>query len=292
MNKDWYALLDVGGTTIKRQAVYADGTPAGRTERFQSMSAEDADTVITNLVRIICGTSDTLPAGIAMAFPGPFDYINGISHMQGLGKYDSIYGLPLRPMLAERLGEDIPILFINDVEAFALGAVENYPDAKKGKCIAIAIGTGCGSAFISDGRIIKEGDGVPYGGWVYSYPLKDSCIDDYISARGQARLSIKYFGKDIEGKELDRLASEGNRKAEDLFNEFGEMLLEALQPFLSGFQPSSIILGGMISRSFRYFGKSLSEYAEKNDIRIIAADDTSKLIHKGLFQLIKGGLDA
>ena len=40
-----------------------------------------------------------------MAIPGPFDYENGISRMQGLNKYDAIYGIPLEREIKARVPE-------------------------------------------------------------------------------------------------------------------------------------------------------------------------------------------
>lgn len=286
---DWYSLLDIGGTAIKHQAVSADGFPIGKMMRYPSLSGESCDAIVSNIAEIaIMDRKLGMPLAIAMAFPGPFDYERGISYMKGLGKYESIYGKMLRPLISEKLSYDIPMVFINDVEAFALGVARQCGE----RAIAIAIGTGCGSAFISGGKIVKSGFGVPENGWIYSTPFMDSTIDDHISARGLAMLSEKYFGRNIPGEELDGMAAAGDRQAQMLFDEFGSKLFSALLPFIEGFQPSSLVLGGMISRSFRHFGKEISEYAEKNGIGIITVSDTSAMIHKGLYRLIEGGPDA
>ena len=112
--------------------------------------------------------------------------------MQGLDKYDALYGVDLRQELLHRLsgaglegleGEDIR--FINDVSAFALG--EMYFGNARGaeKAMFICIGTGCGSAFGVEGRLADESTpGVPPKGYVYPVPFLDSCIDDYLSKRG------------------------------------------------------------------------------------------------------------
>lgn len=287
-----YALLDVGGTEIKRRTVSEDGIPIDQITHFPSKSKADSATIINNLSEIIRNGNGMLPECVAMAFPGPFDYENGISYMKGIGKYDSIYGKPLRCMLYKALGREMPILFINDVEAFALGSAATYDEAGKGRCIAVAIGTGCGSAFMENGKCLKNGENAPENGWIYNTAFRNGTIDDYISSRGQTRLAMKYFGKDISGRELHRMACEGCLEAKLLFTDFGKDLLDALQPFLGTFMPQTLVLGGMISRSFQFFGADITEYAGKHGIRIIIAEDTSALIHRGLFHLIQGGQDA
>lgn len=287
---DWYSLLDIGGTAIKMQAVSADGSPIGSIMRFPSLSSGSCSVIAANIADIAMADGKLgKPLAIAMAFPGPFDYGNGISYMKGLGKYENIYGKPLRPLIAEKLAYDVPMVFINDVEAFALGAAAKC----RGRAIAVAIGTGCGSAFISDGRIIKEGPGIPENGWIYSTPFLDGTIDDHISARGLGRLSEKYFAKNISGEELDAMASEGSSQAQMLFGEFGSMVFSALHPFIDAFHPSTLVFGGMISHSFSHFGRKISEYAQENSISIITVNDTSALIHKGLYSILEeGGINA
>ena len=105
-----YALLDVGGTEIKRRTVSEDGIPIDQITHFPSKSKADSATIINNLSEIIRNGNGMLPECVAMAFPGPFDYENGISYMKGIGKYDSIYGKPLRCMLYKVLGREMPII--------------------------------------------------------------------------------------------------------------------------------------------------------------------------------------
>ena len=56
--------------------------------------------------------------------PGPFDYVKGIAMFQGNNKkYENIYGLDVSAALSKEMNlkENIPIRFINDATAFALG---------------------------------------------------------------------------------------------------------------------------------------------------------------------------
>ncbi len=123
-----YILLDVGGTQIK----YAVANQTGQMfykepESFPALAKEESGIIFDNFSFLIDQMKKMAGgnpiAGIAMAFPGPFDYVHGISLMKGLDKYDSIYGIPLVPQLKKRLDwlTDIPFQFLHDVEAFAVG---------------------------------------------------------------------------------------------------------------------------------------------------------------------------
>lgn len=109
--------------------------------------------------------------GIGMAFPGPFDYERGISLMQGLDKYDSIYGISIEEEMKKRTDflQDTIFCFLHDVEAFALGESWFGEGREAGRLLCLCIGTGTGSAFIENKKVIKEKtEGVPDHGWIYN----------------------------------------------------------------------------------------------------------------------------
>ena len=119
--------LDVGGTEIKAAVVQENGTLLGEIRYFPANSRESAPVLLDHFAEILQLLARDCEAvtGIRMAFPGPFDYEKGISLMQGLDKYDSLYGLELRKELMQRLNlsgiKEEDILFINDVSAFCSG---------------------------------------------------------------------------------------------------------------------------------------------------------------------------
>ncbi|MFQ9762219.1 MAG: hypothetical protein ACLRYE_02830 [Gemmiger formicilis] len=84
----------------------------------------DRQTLLENFGWIfssIC-PENAVPIEIDLAFPGPFDYKNGICLLQGLDKYDALYGCNLRRAFSEISGlPEQRIQFINDAAAFALG---------------------------------------------------------------------------------------------------------------------------------------------------------------------------
>ena len=158
-----------------------------------------------------------------MAIPGPFDYENGISRMQGLNKYDAIYGIPLEREIKARVPElgSARFLFLHDIEAFALGEswYGNCRDADKILCVCI--GTGAGSAFVENGKTVKTGKGVPENGWIYQQPFGDAILDDYLSVRGLEQISLAVTGKVWSGKELYGLVKAGNMEAEEVWRRYG-----------------------------------------------------------------------
>ena len=65
---------------------------------------------------------------------------------------------------------------------------------KQKKSLSITLGTGFGSAFISDRIPIVDGPLVPKIGCVYHLPYRDGIADDYFSTRGLLGRYKKHYG--------------------------------------------------------------------------------------------------
>lgn len=299
--------MDVGGTEIKAGIFDEDGAREGEIRTFPARSRKNRETVLDNFCFVIRSLAESsaaaghpaqscavpeqreengVPAGIAMAFPGPFDYERGISLMKGLDKYDSIYGVPLKDAIRQREPSlaQTKMIFVHDVEAFAVGCAGAGAAAGKEKVLCLCIGTGAGSAFLKNGKALK-GDfkGVPENGWIYNTPFRDSCIDDYLSVRGLQEISRRHLGRKADGQELYQLCQAGHPEALAVYEEFGEILQECMEPFLLSFAPNALVLGGQISKSFAYFGQKLRNTCNHLNIQIIMEDNTSFRTMQGLY---------
>ncbi len=290
-----YVLMDVGGTQIKAQT-YLNSAFSGEISVYNAKSGGGKEEIFRNFAEIIRTQLAALPAGeqslsgVGMAFPGPFDYRNGVSLMQGLGKYDAIYGCSIPQeikALLPQLTGDVPFVFLHDVEAFAIGEVRFGAAANSRRAIHLCIGTGAGSAFTENGIVLKKAaKGVPENGWIYNTPFRGSIIDDYVSVRGLASISGRYFENAPDGAALATLCEKGDFRAENVFAEFGKDVCDALAPFLKEFQPDTLVLGGQISKSFGRFGAELTELCRAQNIKIEVCPNTSQSIVKGLLSVL------
>ena len=84
---------------------------------------------------------------------------------------------------------------------------------------------------------------------------------------------------------LARRTAEGDAAAAACFAEFGTRLHDALEPFLRGYRPECLCLGGQITRSFAMFGTPLQELCRELGITVHVAADTSVLAMQGLCTL-------
>jgi len=205
--------------------------------------------------------------GIGFGMPGPFDYVRGICFMRGVAKYENLYGLNVSDSISSSLNlpEDFLIRFINDATAFAVGEAWLGMASKVKQSLSIALGTGLGSAFISNRIPIVEGEDVPKLGCIYHLPYKDGIADDYFSTRGLLGRYKNLYGKELKGvKELAALAS-SDRLVSDLFKDYGDELGLFLAPWLKKFKAEILVIGGNISYASYLFIKSLENKLKEED---------------------------
>lgn len=205
--------------------------------------------------------------GIGFAMPGPFDYVKGICYIRGVAKYENLYGINITEAISANLGiqDSFLIRYMNDASAFAVG--EAWAGSASGvkRSLSITFGTGFGSAFISNRIPIVDGPEVPRIGCIYHLPYRDGIADDYFSTRGLLGRYKKLTGNELSGvKELASLAST-ERKAADLFTDFGDNAGLFLAPWLKKFRAEILVVGGNISHAYNLFGNVFEERLKKEN---------------------------
>jgi glucokinase len=206
--------------------------------------------------------------GIGIAMPGPFDYVNGIGLFTGANaKFQSINQVNLRAEIQENIGlKRIPIRFINDATAFAIGEYFLGKLIGAKQTLAITLGTGLGSAFLSEGIPVIVEDTVPENGCIWHLPLENGIADDYFSTRGLIHRFYERSGKKVKGvKEIVDLAKE-NIEAEELFSDFGKKLALFLSPWVKRFSVETIVFGGNISKASYLFNNAVNEQFKEADL--------------------------
>lgn len=308
MTSSLIVAFDVGGTQIKAAALI-DGMIADSTvSHYETRADLAAGPMIGRFADIFTDIlakagSNVIADGLGIAFPGPFDYEAGISRIRGLGKFDSLYGLPVGQLLeealradertCERLSTHFRIAFENDAALFGLGEIGPdgaAEDAERAVCLTI--GTGLGSCFLERGRLVKQRDDVPSEGWLYTVPYREGIADDYISRRGILQLAdrLGFDAEYLDVRGLASLADSGDKGALRLFEHFGEQMADILVPSLHRFQPDRIVLGGQISKSAHLFAPAFRRRAEHSllhtEVRV--SRDTLSRTLLGVYGLFAG----
>jgi glucokinase len=263
MNKNIAIGTDIGGSHISCVAIDLDAGKILRdtlTERPVDNQAQ-ASVIIDTWSEALSAVLEKVPLenvkGIGFAMPGPFDYVKGICYIRGVAKYENLYGLNITDAISRSLGvhEGFIIRFMNDASSFAVGEAWAGSASKFNRSLSITLGTGFGSAFVSNRIPIVDGPEVPKLGCIYHLPYKDGIADDYFSTRGLLSRYKKLSGKELSGvKELAQLALTDNDVA-DLFTDFGNSAGLFLAPWLKSFSAEILVIGGNISHAYNLFGK-------------------------------------
>lgn len=196
---------------------------------------------------------------IGIAMPGQFDYASGICYIRGNKKYESLYGVNVKEMLARELG--IPaahICMLNDAAAFLhgelfAGAIEN-----SAKVIALTLGTGLGTAVFSNGSV-RDAE-------LWNSPFLDGKAENYISTKW---LLSRYFELTriniLNIKALNKVYNESST-ARAIFKEFTANLSLLVKGFVEAEQPELIVFGGDIMLASERFVPDLQKILHQHQI--------------------------
>jgi predicted NBD/HSP70 family sugar kinase/mannose-6-phosphate isomerase class I len=204
---------------------------------------------------------------IGIAFPGPFLYDKGICAIEGVNKFEQLFGCDLRATLFNHLQikyslEYEAIQFINDAQAFLLGTIITE-QLQHQNVIGVTLGTGIGSAFSKNGQIIDNAMNIPSNGYLYNVTYKNGIAEDYISSR--------WFLKNYQARsviEIAEAAESGNRNAIDLFQIFGIHLAEITAPWIQSFEAEAIVFGGGLMNTWHMIKESFFKTLRKQNIQV------------------------
>ncbi len=207
------------------------------------------------------------PIGASLAFPAPFAYGTGISHMEH--KLKALYGVDLRRAFADRLGwTPERILFLNDANAALLG--EAGAGAAKGaaKAVGIMLGTGIGFAFVENGSLNDTARGVPPDNEIWNLPYLDGIVEDVLSSRA---LEGDYKARTGKHQTVAAIALEAaeDPDARAVFDTFGRHLGRVIKEILAPLSPELVVLGGGISRSAHLFLPAARKQMNGLGIRLV-----------------------
>ena len=262
---DVVGALDIGGTHVSAGRVdFASASIDPRSRICEPLPTRGGRAeLIAAISRVTRSIAEPSIASLGVAAPGPFDYSTGVSEITH--KLDGLYGVDLRSELhaASSLQDPAAIRFLNDAEAFLLG--EWWTGAARGhfRAVGVTLGTGLGSAFSQEGEIVRSGAEVPPHGELYRLRFRGAPVEETIS---RAALLGGYGvlpGDDIDVEQLADRAVAGEQAARRVLIDLGTSLGQFLTPCLRAFEPSCLVVGGSIARSWALFGAVLRSELEQ-----------------------------
>lgn len=235
--------VDLGGTNLRVGLV--ENEKIIRVEETPVINTENADDILNCIYGLIDGFLSTDIKGIGIGVPSVVDPEKGIVYeVQNIPSWKEVY---LKDLLQKRY--NIPVYVNNDANCFAagekyFGKAKNYSDA-----VGLILGTGLGAGLILNNKLYSgPNNGAGEFGLI---PYKDKNYEAYCS--GQF-FNWKYNTK---GSDLYKRAVAGESDAIDIFTELGSHIGEVIKAVLYAVDPEIIILGGSVSKSFRFYQKQI-----------------------------------
>ncbi|TVZ27181.1 glucokinase [Gillisia sp. Hel_I_86] len=235
--------VDIGGSNLKAGRVVN-----GEIEKKSIKPVKRGgtyDQVLHDLFNCIDEVITQNTKSIGIGVPAVVDPLKGIAYnVQNIPSWEIV---PLKQLLIERYG--LLVHLNNDANCFALGEKIYGRGLHYKNFVGLSLGTGIGM-----GIIINESlyNGVLCGaGEIGMIAYKESIMEHYASS---FFFTEKYGLHPIEVFER---AEQGNPESIIAFQEYGFHLGEAIKTILYLYAPEAIIIGGSISKAYKYFQESL-----------------------------------
>jgi glucokinase len=294
--------IDVGGTNT----VFGFVDRAGNILAEGSMKTseyEEIEVFVAALYEKITIAGKKIDNGIDVIGYGigaPMGNINKgtIEHAAGL-PWKGI--VPLADVFHRHTG--LPVIVTNDANAAAVGEMI-YGGAKEMKnFVVITLGTGLGSGFVIDGKLVYGHDG--FAGEIGHTAIRpgDSnrecgcgrkgCLETYVSATGLKRSLLKimadsnqpsglrkYSFEELDAEIIHEFAKKGDYIAKKAFTHTGRMLGFKLADVVAHTNPEAIFLFGGLALAKDLIFEPARQYMEENLLSI----------YKGKVKLLASGL--
>jgi len=157
----------------------------------------------------------------------------------------------------EKIGKKLgaKVFATNDANCFALGETFFGKGQKYSNIVGITLGTGIGAGIIINKQLYTGKFGG--AGEIGRIHFKNETeLENYCSS--------KFFSKmGKNGKDFFILAEDGNLEAKNIFLEFGKNVGLALALVINIYNPEVVIFGGSITKTKKYFEKSMLQTAKK-----------------------------
>jgi len=257
--------IDIGGTFTKYGFVSENGELI-----HEGSVPSDTHPEIEDFLDDLCGKLHEIMdqqniqlVGIGIGAPNGNYYTGKIEFAPNLLWKGSI---DLKGLIEKKF--PVPVVVTNDANAAALGELLYGGGRGMKNFIMITLGTGLGSGFIVDGKLVYGHDGMAGElGHTVSVPEgrqcgcgKQGCLETYVSASGIKRTMYKMIASEIEDSELRNIsfhdldakmisdaAKKGDSLALKAFDYTGKMLGIKLADAVAHTSPEAIFLFGGLS---------------------------------------------
>jgi len=281
MNKPFVLGVDIGGTNIKLGLVDAAGKIISKsnlvTATFLSHKNQLIDGLLQGCEQLIqknyLQKNDI--AGIGIGLPGLIDAQKGIARF--LPNIPGWKNVALKNIIEKKIG--VATFIDNDVNLMTLGEWKFGAGQGFSNMVCMTLGTGVGGGLIINNELYR-GEGFS-AGELGHIPLNEEgppcncggkgCLERYVGNKYLLEKAQKLFKKKhISLEEINHLASLGNPKALQFWQETGTYIGLGLVSVVNILNPQRIIIGGGISNASKHLFPVIEETIKTRAMNIPA----------------------
>ena len=237
--------VDLGGTNI-RTGLQSGGSIIEQSR--VSLKAKDSlDDTLEQIKDLIRPYVRGGVKGIGVGVPSIVDVENGI--VFNVVNIPSWERVELKAILEKEFR--LPVWVNNDVNCFVLGEHRYGIASPFRSFVGLTLGTGLGSGIIINNDLYM---GANCGAGEIGYlPYLDKNLEYYCSSA--------FFNECHKTSALETFenAGKGDSQALKIWKEFGIHMGNAVKSVLYTFDPEAVVIGGSISKAYRYFEPSMRE---------------------------------
>ena len=239
--------FDVGGTHLRSARVEADGRLSSR--RDVRTPVESNEAFVAALIaegRAQLAAAPARPAAVGLAMAGYTDTASGrVFESPSLGLKDALVGPPLQDALG------LPVRLANDVNAAALAEARL---AGRRDVVAILVGTGVGTGFVTSGTLVEGHRGMAAEGghaiWRPDGPPCPAghrgCYQSFLGGMALAERA-RASGLDVDAAGLVALWRRGDARATALMEDALASLAALCRLLVTLLDPELIGLAGGVA---------------------------------------------
>ena len=251
MNSNYACGVDIGGSHVTAAIIetVSNSIIENSVRRSRIDASKTAGEIVrdwTEIIKQALSVVNVNRVNVGIAMPGPFDYEDGISYIKGQHKYEALYNLNVKYLLAEALNQPAhTITFANDAACFLQGEVAGGIAKGLENVMGFTLGTGLGSALFNNG-IAEDAD-------LWHSPFLNGIAEDYLSSRWFVGRYKEMSGSEVSDvQELAELCP-FDTHAQVVFQEFGINLGAFIRKVIDGQDIEMVVLGGNIARALEMF---------------------------------------
>lgn len=259
-------VLEIGGTHVTAALVDPNDWLIQQSTRYSLDPGAPRDVLLDRFWR--AGNALRAPVGAVwgVAMPDPFDYERGVGQFEGVGKFTGLRGVDVGDALSRRLHGRMR--FLNDADAFLLGEWVAGTARGSRRSAGITLGTGIGSAWLVDGRVVDPG--TPPGGRLHRMSIGGHPLEE-VASRRAIRRAYAAAGGDAQADvyEITEAARMGWAPARRVLDTAMTQLGAVVGRCVAGFRADILVIGGSMSASWDLFERPFRAGALGNGLPTI-----------------------